>query len=157
MNEPTLHDLNQSIHDAVGLHRDNFHLVEINTSDGDQISDLERMSLTILDSLEQFLETVLVVPKASVGYLPAAGYVSDRSTIAQFLNDVEMHGRFVERADAEYALLAHILRRVVDERFPEIESHGAEHVSTRTEGGASRGRPARLRAPRPSCSSGRRH
>src|SRR6266851_8598539 len=63
----------------------------------------------------------------------------------------------VERADAEQPLVAHILRRVMDERFPEIESDGAEHEPTRTWAGASRGRPARLRAPRPSCSFGRRH
>src|SRR5882762_1392517 len=33
----------------------------------------------------------------------------------------------VERADAEQPLVAHIFRRVMDERFPEIERDGAEH------------------------------
>jgi hypothetical protein len=40
-------------------------------------------------------------------------------------------------------------------RVSEIERDGLDHPPTRTSTGASRGTPARLRAPHPSCSSGR--
>ena len=62
----------------------------------------------------------------------------------------------VEGLDAEPPLAAQVLRRILHERFPEIEGHRLEHGPTRTSAGASRGRRGSPRGARPWRSSGRR-
>jgi predicted NUDIX family phosphoesterase/thymidylate kinase len=101
MNEETLEGLTRSIRRVVDRHGHQFACVEIDTTEGDEIADLERIGLITLGALERFLRAVLVVSRASVPYLPSTGFIPSASTIARFLDDVARHGHFVDRAEAE--------------------------------------------------------
>jgi predicted NUDIX family phosphoesterase/thymidylate kinase len=102
MNTGTLQDLSASIDRVRSLRGVDFHCVHIDTTDGEQVGDLERMALITLDALDGFLESVLVVPRSITRrYLPASGFVSNPDIVRRFLEDVTRYGRFEKRDRAE--------------------------------------------------------
>jgi predicted NUDIX family phosphoesterase len=101
MNETTLNGLRRSIGRVIERHGSKFSCVPVDTTEGDEIADLERIGLITLDALERFLRAVLVVSRAHLPYLPMTGFIRDQSMVARFLDDVSRHGQFVDRAEAE--------------------------------------------------------
>jgi predicted NUDIX family phosphoesterase/thymidylate kinase len=101
MNPTTLLDINQSIHRARQRYASDFTFVDIDTTDPDPRPTLNRMANITFDALEQFLESILVLPRELVDYLPDAGLVTDRETIRRFLAAIGQSGDFVDRRVAE--------------------------------------------------------
>jgi predicted NUDIX family phosphoesterase/thymidylate kinase len=101
MNHATLHELDDAIDVAVERHGGDFTHMQVDTTETDQIAALEQMAHLTLDALDRFRQSVLVLPKAKVRYLPSTGFVSNRSTIKRFLADIARRGDFMTRDDAE--------------------------------------------------------
>jgi predicted NUDIX family phosphoesterase len=101
MNPSTLGNLDTSIRNTISGHGPDFRYVHVDTTERGQIEIVRNMARLILTAYNEFVNSILVVPRAAVDYLPDAGFSSDRSTIERFMGDIERHGEYVMREDAE--------------------------------------------------------
>jgi predicted NUDIX family phosphoesterase/thymidylate kinase len=101
MNRSTLGSLDTSIRYTLSQHGTDFRHVHVDTTGTDQITIVKRMARLTLTALDQFLNSILVVPRTAVDYLPSAGFVSDDATIERFLTDIDRYGEYVIRDEAE--------------------------------------------------------
>ena len=101
MNLTTLRDLNQAIGKVKLRHRNDFSLVELDTTKGVAMDMLDKLARDTLDGLEAFRDSVMVVPRHKLEELRISGFVSDHSRVQQFLALVHGASSFMGRKEAE--------------------------------------------------------